>query len=71
MLRVLQGLSFGIVMLLCFSIIFTMGTILSTFTAWAMFGAISDRNIHALGRSAIGLYSAQIPTSLLIFSYWR
>ena len=35
-----------------------------------MFGAISDRNIHALARSAIGLYASQIPTTLLMLSYY-
>ena len=35
-----------------------------------MFGAISDRNIHALARSAIGLYASQIPTTLLFCSFY-
>ena len=38
------------------SIFLTIATIISTYTAFALVGAISERNVHCVLRSAIGLY---------------
>jgi len=65
-----NGLSFGIVLVMLLDIVATLGTILATFTAWGTVGAVSDRNIHAITRSAIGLYATQLPTTLLMFSFY-
>ncbi|GMI12448.1 hypothetical protein TrRE_jg4766 [Triparma retinervis] len=57
-----------IIFFLTISIFLTIGTIMATFTAWSIVGAVSERNIHCILRSAIGLYTTQLPTSLLTCS---
>ncbi|GMI32555.1 hypothetical protein TrCOL_g1204 [Triparma columacea] len=61
-------LEFMIVFFLSLSIFLTIGTIMATFTAWSIVGAVSERNIHCILRSAIGLYTTQLPTTLLTCS---
>ncbi len=61
---------FAIGFLLIISIFLTLATIIAMFTAYAMVGAISDGNIHAIVRSGIGLYATQLPTTLLTLSLY-
>lgn len=55
---------------LCISIGLTLSTLLANFTAWAIIGAVSSENSHAVLRSSIGLYAAQLPARLAVLSVY-
>ena len=55
---------------LCISIGLTLSTLLANFTSWAIIGAISAENAHAVLRSSIGLYAAQLPARMAVFSIY-
>lgn len=55
---------------LCISIGMTLSTLLANFTAWAIIGAVSSHNSHAVLRSSIGLYAAQLPARMAVLSIY-
>lgn len=55
---------------LCISIGLTLSTLLANFTAWAIIGAVSSENSHAVLRSSIGLYAAQLPARMAVLSIY-
>ena len=55
---------------LCISIGMTLSTLLANFTAWATIGAVSAENAHAVLRSSIGLYAAQLPARMAVLSIY-
>jgi hypothetical protein len=58
----------GITVLL--SIIFTLFSLIITFTAWGMVSAISDENAHCILRSSIGQYIGELPHRFIIASIY-
>mmetsp|Transcript_3512 Transcript_3512/g.8178 ORF Transcript_3512/g.8178 Transcript_3512/m.8178 type:complete len:390 (-) Transcript_3512:318-1487(-) len=63
-------LDFWAGIILCISIGMTLSTLLANFTAWAIVGAVSPQNSHAILRSSIGLYAAQLPARLVLLSIY-
>jgi len=55
---------------LCISIGMTLSTLLANFTAWAIIGAVHSANSHAVLRSSIGLYAAQLPARMVVLSIY-
>ena len=73
--KALDNASYGEVdfwagLMLCISIGMTLSTLLCNFTAWAIIGAVSPQNSHAVLRSSIGLYAAQLPARLVVLSIY-
>ena len=62
--------NFWAAIMLCISIGFTLSTLVANFTAWAIIGAVSPQNSHAILRSSIGLDAAQLPARLVILSIY-
>ena len=62
--------NFWAAIMLCISIGFTLSTLVANFTAWAIIGAVSPQNSHAILRSSIGLDAAQLPARLVIVSIY-
>ena len=56
--------------ILCLSIGLTLSTLVANFTAWAIIGAVSPHNSHAILRSSVGLDAAQLPARLVITSIY-
>jgi hypothetical protein len=52
------------------SAIFTLLSLISTFTAWTMVSAISDVNAHCILRSSIGQYAAELPGRYIVASIY-
>ncbi len=52
------------------SAIFTLLSLISTFTAWTMVSAISDVNAHCILRSSIGQYAAELPGRFIVGSIY-
>jgi hypothetical protein len=52
------------------SAIFTLLSLISTFTAWTMVSAISDINAHCILRSSIGQYAAELPGRFIVGSIY-
>eukprot|EP00567_Pseudictyota_dubia_P009426 CAMPEP_0197441368 /NCGR_PEP_ID=MMETSP1175-20131217/7647_1 /TAXON_ID=1003142 /ORGANISM="Triceratium dubium, Strain CCMP147" /LENGTH=798 /DNA_ID=CAMNT_0042971623 /DNA_START=308 /DNA_END=2701 /DNA_ORIENTATION=- len=48
------------------SVVLTLFTLLSTFTAWGMVSAVSDQNAHCVMRSSIGQYVCFLPSRLIV-----
>jgi len=48
----------------------TVSTLLANFTAWAILDAVSAENSHAVLRSSIGLYAAQLPARMVVLSIY-
>ncbi|KAL7539420.1 hypothetical protein ACHAWF_006404, partial [Thalassiosira exigua] len=63
-------LNFWAAILLCTSIGLTLSTLVANFTAWAIIGAVSPHNAHAILRSSVGLDAAQFPARLVILSIY-
>jgi len=55
---------------LCISIGLTLSTLVANFTAWAIIGAVSPHNSHAILRSSVGFDAAQLPARLVILSIY-
>lgn len=64
------SLSFWTGFTMLVSVILTILSIISTFTAWGMVNAISDANAHAVLRSSIGLYVAELPGRFIVASIY-
>lgn len=62
--------NFWAAIVLCCSIGLTLSTLVANFTAWAIIGAISPHNSHAILRSSVGLEAAQLPAKLAILSIY-
>lgn len=65
-----DNLNFWAAILLCVSIGLTLSTLVANFTAWAIIGAVSPHNSHAILRSSVGLDAAQLPARLVILSIY-
>jgi hypothetical protein len=48
------------------SVILTILSLISTFTAWGMVSSVSDANAHCILRSSIGQYVAQLPGRFIV-----
>jgi hypothetical protein len=55
---------------LCVSIFFSISGLLANFTSWSIFVVLSRENSATILRSSIGLYSAQLPSRLVIASIY-
>ncbi|KAL7544035.1 hypothetical protein ACHAXR_013479 [Thalassiosira sp. AJA248-18] len=62
--------NFWAAIMLCISIGLTLSTLVANFTAWAIIGAVSPHNSHAILRSSVGLDAAQLPARLVILSIY-
>lgn len=62
--------NFWAAIILCVSIGLTLSTLVANFTAWAIIGAVSPQNSHAILRSSVGLDAAQLPARLVILSIY-
>ena len=62
--------NFWAAIVLCVSIGLTLSTLVANFTAWAIIGAVSPQNSHAILRSSVGLDAAQLPARLVILSIY-
>jgi hypothetical protein len=65
-----ESVNFWAGIVLCISIGMTLSTLVANFTAWAIIGAVSPQNSHAILRSSIGLYAAQLPARLVVLSIY-
>mmetsp|Transcript_10319 Transcript_10319/g.15169 ORF Transcript_10319/g.15169 Transcript_10319/m.15169 type:complete len:686 (+) Transcript_10319:37-2094(+) len=63
-------LQFWIGISILISVVFTLLSLFTTFTAWGMVSAISDENSHCILRSSIGQYAAQLPQRFIIISIY-
>lgn len=59
-------LQFWIGMTVVISIICTIFSLITTFTAWGMVSAISNENAHCILRSSIGQYVAELPGRFIV-----
>ena len=58
--------SFWIGILIIFSAVLTLLSLIATFTAWSLVSAISDSNAHCILRSSIGQYVAELPGRFIV-----
>jgi hypothetical protein len=63
-------ISFWAGLLIIVSALFTILSLISTFTAWAMVSSIDDNNAHCVLRSSIGQYAAELPGRLIVCSIY-
>jgi hypothetical protein len=63
-------LEFWTGIVLCVSIFFSLSALLANFTSWSIFVVLSQENAATILRSSIGLYSAQMPSRLVISSIY-
>lgn len=61
---------FWAAIVLCVSIGTTLSSLVANFTAWAVVGAVSPQNAHAILRSSVGLQATQLPARLVITSIY-
>ena len=61
---------FWIGLVILVSIVLTLLSLISTFTAWGMVSSISDCNAHCVLRSSIGQYVAELPGRLIVLSIY-
>ena len=52
------------------SALLTLLSLISTFTAWAMVNAVDESNVHAVFRSSIGQYAAELPGRFIVCSIY-
>jgi hypothetical protein len=57
---------FWVGMTILVSVILTILSLISTFTAWGMVSSVSDANAHCILRSSIGQYVAQLPGRFIV-----
>jgi hypothetical protein len=55
---------------LCTAIIFSVAALYTNFTAWSIISPISNENVHTILRSSLGLYSAIMPTRLVVLAIY-
>jgi hypothetical protein len=63
-------LQFWIGISLLLSVVFTILSLFTTFTAWGMVSAISDENAHCMLRSSIGQYVVELPQKFIVMSIY-
>mmetsp|Transcript_8598 Transcript_8598/g.20698 ORF Transcript_8598/g.20698 Transcript_8598/m.20698 type:complete len:290 (+) Transcript_8598:30-899(+) len=51
---------------LSFATVIAIAAITANYSAYAVFAAISDENLHIIAKSSIGFYAAQLPTYLIV-----
>jgi len=66
----LGSLHFWIGIVIILSIVLTILSLLSTFTAWKMVSAIHKDNVHCILRSSIGQYAAELPGLFIVSSIY-
>mmetsp|Transcript_10848 Transcript_10848/g.16678 ORF Transcript_10848/g.16678 Transcript_10848/m.16678 type:complete len:714 (+) Transcript_10848:79-2220(+) len=64
------SLSFWIGLAILGSTMLTLLSLITTFTAWSMVGAISDTNAHCILRSSIGQYVLELPQQFMVGSIY-
>ncbi|KAG7359725.1 hypothetical protein IV203_034823 [Nitzschia inconspicua] len=64
------SISFWAGLLIIISALFTILSLISTFTAWAMVSSIDEVNAHCILRSSIGQYAAELPGRLIVCSIY-
>mmetsp|Transcript_41386 Transcript_41386/g.99122 ORF Transcript_41386/g.99122 Transcript_41386/m.99122 type:complete len:650 (-) Transcript_41386:183-2132(-) len=57
-------------LLIIVSVLLTLLSLISTFTAWAMVSAVDGKNAHCVLRSSIGQYAAELPGRMVVFSIY-
>lgn len=62
----MTSLSFWAGIVICFSAILTILSLISIFTAWTMVSAVSPTNAHCVLRSSIGQYAAELPGRFIV-----
>jgi hypothetical protein len=65
-----RTLEFWTGIVLCVSIFFSISALLANFTSWSIFVVLSQENSATILRSSIGLYSAQMPSRLVVLSIY-
>ncbi|CAB9498938.1 expressed unknown protein [Seminavis robusta] len=55
---------------LCVSIFFSVSALVANFTAWSVFSSLSTENAPIVLRSNVGLYSAQLPSRLVVLALY-
>jgi hypothetical protein len=63
-------LEFWTGIVLCVSILGSISALLANFTSWSIFVVLSQENSATILRSSIGLYSAQMPSRLVVLSIY-
>jgi len=63
-------LDFWIGIIIIISVFLTLLTLMTIFTAWGMVGSVSDANAHAILRSSIGMYAAELPSLLIVMALY-
>jgi hypothetical protein len=63
-------ISFWAGLFIIISALFTILSLISTFTAWAMVSSIDDANAHCVLRSSIGQYAAELPGRFIVLSIY-
>jgi len=63
-------LKFWIGIGLVVSIIFSLFSLIATYTAWGMVSAVSNENAHCVLRSSIGLYVTELPSRFIVASIY-
>jgi hypothetical protein len=63
-------LQFWIGISLLLSVVFTILSLFTTFTAWGLVSAISDENAHCMLRSSIGQYVVELPQKFIVMSIY-
>ena len=66
----LMSVEFWIGLTIVSSVVLTIFTLLSTFTAWGMISAVSNENAHGVLRSSMGLYVSYLPSRLIVASIY-
>ena len=64
------SLSFWAGFMIIISSLFTILSLISTFTAWSMVNAVDEHNVHCIFRSSIGQYAAELPGRLIVCSIY-
>ena len=54
----------------CISMFLVFGSLLATFTAWAIVSSVSANNAHCVLRSSIGLFATQFPSRVIVMSIY-
>jgi len=64
------SLDFAAGVFLCLAILMTISAFMANFTAWSIISSISDKNIHAVLRSSLGMYASILPSRLIVVSIY-
>ena len=65
-----QKVEFWVGILIIISAVLTLLSLISSFTAWAMVSAVSEKNAHCVFRSSVGQYVAELPGRFIVCSIY-